>query len=112
MPIIKIIDERTEQLTNKNYELECANIRLESANRAKTEFLANISHEMRTPLHGVIGMASMLQKGSLESEQKETVNLIISSSRWLLEIINEILDISLYRKFYRMYFYCLYDIFK
>lgn len=90
----KIIDERTEELRSKNYELECANIGLENTNRAKTEFLANISHEMRTPLHGVIGMASMLQKGNLDPEQEETINSIIFSSRSLLEIINEILDSS------------------
>lgn len=90
----KMVDERTEQLRNKNYELESANARLESANRAKDEFLANISHEIRTPIHGVIGMASILKKSTLNPEQEEAVDSIIFSSRSLLEIINGILDIS------------------
>lgn len=90
----KMVDERTEQLRNKNYELESANARLESANRAKDEFLANISHEIRTPLHGVIGMSSILKKGTLNPEQEEAVDSIIFSSRSLMEIINGILDIS------------------
>ncbi|MEN6489489.1 MAG: ATP-binding protein, partial [Smithella sp.] len=90
----RMVDERTEELRIKNDELECANNELINANRAKNEFMANMSHEMRTPLHGVIGLAGMLQKGFLEPEQEETVNAIIFSARSLLEIINRILDFS------------------
>lgn len=90
----RIVEERTEELRRKNYELESANIQLANANQAKNEFLANVSHEMRTPLHGVIGMAGLLQKNGLDYEQEENVNSIILSARSLLGIINEILDFS------------------
>ncbi len=90
----RMVEERTEQLKTKNYELECANMELENANRAKTEFLANVSHEMRTPLHGVLGMANLLLKADFGPEQKENIDSIINSARSLLEIINAILDFS------------------
>ena len=90
----KIVGERTEQLRSKNYELECTNIQLENVSRAKTEFIANVSHEMRTPLHGVMGIAGLLQKTDLSPKQKEHVDSIIISADSLLEIINDILDLS------------------
>ena len=90
----KMVDERTIELKVKNNELESANTKLENADRAKDSFLASMSHEMRTPLNGVIGMASMLQKSNLDGEQNENVDAIIHSAQSLLGIINDILDFS------------------
>lgn len=64
------------------------------ANRAKSEFISRMSHELRTPLNAVLGFAQILQMGGLAPEQAEAVDLIIKGGRHLLDLINEILDIS------------------
>lgn len=66
----------------------------EIANRTKSEFLAMMSHEIRTPLNGVIGMAEILQNGELTEDQNMKVEIIESSGRSLLDILNNILDLS------------------
>ncbi|MBC2715475.1 MAG: response regulator [Desulfobacteraceae bacterium] len=66
----------------------------ESANRAKSEFLANMSHEIRTPLNVVVGSAELLKGMELTDEQQGIVNMFQTNSKILLNIINDILDIS------------------
>lgn len=69
--------------------------RAEAANRAKSAFLATVSHEVRTPLNGVLGLLSVLSADkSLQPEQSGYVNTAHDSARHLLEILNEILDLS------------------
>ena len=66
----------------------------EDANRSKTEFLASMSHEIRTPLNSIIGMAEVLADTPLSSEQHNYVRIFRSAGESLLEIINDILDLS------------------
>jgi PAS domain S-box-containing protein len=66
----------------------------ERANRAKTEFLSRMSHELRTPLNAILGFGQLLELERLADEQREHVDYILSAGRHLLDLINEILDIS------------------
>ncbi len=70
---------------------------LQAANRTKSEFLANMSHELRTPLNGIIGFSEFLhdeRPGAINAKQKEYLNDILMSGRHLLQLINDILDLS------------------
>ena len=66
----------------------------ERANAAKSIFLANMSHEIRTPINGIVGFTELLKKSPLNSEEREYVEIIDKSTDSLLEIINNILDLS------------------
>ena len=79
---------RTEQL------LRQAAAEAEAASEAKSNFLATVSHELRTPLNGILGMARVLQVTELDEAQREHVGVIRSSGEALLQIINDILDLS------------------
>lgn len=61
---------------------------------AKTRFLSSMSHEIRTPLNGVVGMINLLESTKLTSEQKEYIDSVRASGRQLMNLINNILDIS------------------
>ncbi len=62
--------------------------------RIKQQFVANMSHEIRSPLTGILGMSGLLLKTKLDDKQKEYAEIILSSSKSLLNIVNDILDLS------------------
>ena len=80
--------ERVIEQTKKDKEAAL------EANEAKSMFLANMSHEIRTPLNGIVGFTELLKDTGLNEEQMEFVEIIEKSSENLLEIINNILDLS------------------
>ncbi len=93
----RIQEEYTQRLAETNAELEMTNRELERANRLKTEFLASMSHELRTPLHTIIGFSELLAEeleGPLNDKQRRFVQHVHKDSLHLLELINDILDIS------------------
>lgn len=91
-------DKETEARLRQNRdELSAANISLEKAARLKDEFLASMSHELRTPLTGILGLSEALQLktyGELNEKQLRALVNIENSGRHLLDLINDILDLS------------------
>jgi PAS domain S-box-containing protein len=75
-------------------EAEAAREEADRANQAKSEFLSRMSHELRTPLNAILGFGQLLELDELEPGQREGVEQILKGGRHLLELINEVLDIS------------------
>ena len=75
-------------------QLNIARTAAEKANRAKTDFLSSMSHEIRTPLNAIVGFSNALMEEQISAQAQEEVNDIISSARNLLEVVNNILDVS------------------
>ena len=86
-----------EQLRSQNLKLEERNRRIEAASRMKSEFLSNMSHELRSPLNGIIGFSELLydgKLGALAARPREFVGRIHASASHLLQLINGVLDLS------------------
>lgn len=91
--VLGVIQDISEQ---KLIEIDLINskIKAEKASNMKSSFVANISHEIRTPINGIIGMTNLLKEMVLNNEQKEYIDIISTSSGILLSIINNVLDFS------------------
>ncbi len=82
-----------EALRKAKEELEVSKEKAETANRAKTEFIQNMSHDIRTPLAGVIGAANMLEKSAQTKDEQNTAHMIHASGQRLLDLLNGVLDV-------------------
>ncbi len=99
---------RTKLLNSRNKELKeevkhralvekqliAAKEKAEESDKLKSAFLANMSHEIRTPMNGILGFANLLKEAESEEELDEFINTIINSGEHLLNLINDIIDLS------------------
>jgi PAS domain S-box-containing protein len=91
----KELSESLERIQSINQELIKAKEKAEESDRLKSAFLANMSHEIRTPMNGILGFAALLNKPDLKGDkQLEYIHLIQQSGIRMLNIINELIDIS------------------
>ncbi len=101
--VVHVTDRRTREggvvsvyhdVTAAERKLAQAKANAEAANQAKSQFLATMSHEIRTPLNAVLGLNELMLHSPLDSQQRRHAELIGSSGRLLLALINDILDVS------------------
>src|SRR5690606_26646440 len=96
-----IVSARTAELKATNLRLSQSNNELEAARttalnmaQARSAFLANMSHEIRTPLNGLLGMLALALDGPLSAEQRQQLGIAHDSGKVLVELLNDILDLS------------------
>jgi signal transduction histidine kinase len=81
-------------LRQRTQELEAAKIEAESASRAKSQFLANISHELRTPMNGIVGMTAVALENDMQAELRDYLETVKGCADSLLRLLNELLDFA------------------
>ena len=86
-----------QALLDQNAELESAKLVAEKANRAKSDFLSSMSHELRSPLNAILGFAQLMDSDvpAATASQKSSIDQILHAGWYLLDLINEILDLAL-----------------
>jgi len=91
---VQRIQEEKEKELKTRLVLQQAAARANAANRAKSEFLSRMSHDIRTPLNGIIGMTYLTRKMDLPAAAQDNLDKITTSSRFLLSLVNDVLDMS------------------
>jgi two-component system sensor histidine kinase/response regulator len=91
--ILGMVEDISERKKTQS-ELTLAKEEADRANRAKSEFLSRMSHELRTPLNAILGFGQLLERYKLDEKQKSCLDHIKKAGRHLLDLINEVLDIS------------------
>jgi signal transduction histidine kinase len=95
--LLNALKRSEKALTLRNYALERANVRLQELDRIKSVFVASVSHELRTPLNAIIGFSEVLidgLAGNLPALAQEYLSYVHKSGKHLLDLINDILDLS------------------
>ena len=90
----QLVKERTQVIENLNAELNKRALEAEAATVAKSAFLANMSHEIRTPMNAILGMAYLIRRDGASSQQCMQLDKINSAAEHLLNVINDVLDLS------------------
>ena len=83
-----------DMIVKRTAELESAKTAAEAANHAKSTFLSNVSHEIRTPMNAILGYAHLIKRDPLTGRQVDQLGKLSDAARHLLEIINDVLDLS------------------
>ncbi len=92
---LKLYNEGLEEkIKERTQELIISKESAEKANRAKSEFLSSMSHELRTPMNAILGFAQLFAMDELDEEQRDNIDQILQAGQHLLELINEVLDLS------------------
>ena len=92
--VMLIIIQRTADRIQENERLEAELLAADEANRAKTFFLSNMSHDIRTPLNAIIGYTTLAEKAGDETEKSAYLEKIGNAGRQLLDIVNDVLEMS------------------
>jgi ABC-type uncharacterized transport system substrate-binding protein len=90
----KYFGQLEEMVKERTAELLIAKEQADTANQAKSQFLANMSHEIRTPMNAVLGFAEILKEKEHDSKRRHYIETILSGGKALLNIINDVLDLS------------------
>src|SRR5205814_5951449 len=90
----RLLDRSRSALRQARHRAQQGEVAAESANAAKSTFLATMSHEIRTPLNGVLGMAQAMAGEELSDRQRDRLSVIHRSGEALLAILNDVLDLS------------------
>ncbi len=88
------INQNNKMILLQNEEIKLAKKKAEESNKLKSSFLSNMSHEIRTPMNAVLGFTEILKTTELNDKQKEYLKIIENSGKHLLNLINDIIDIS------------------
>ena len=91
---IKAREQETRESAGREREADIQMKAAQAANSAKGQFLAHMSHEIRTPMNSIVGFSELAIEEAMSPKAKEYLNRIIGNSKWLLQIINDILDTS------------------
>lgn len=94
LALLKLNESLESKIEKRTAQLQTAKNAAETANKAKSEFLATMSHELLTPMNGVLGMAEVLSLSELDVKQKEILSIIQQSGDGLVTILNDILEFS------------------
>lgn len=92
-----LLIRKNQELESQRQQIQLQNLKLLEASRMKSQFLATMSHELRTPLNAIIGFSQLLQrrgKGDLSSQQTDMIDRIFNNGKHLLDLLNDILDLS------------------
>ena len=93
-PAFLRIRSQRDQMRSLNADLQIAQNEAREAAKAKENFFSVVTHELRTPLNAIVGVSGFMKEGSLPEEQHENIEVLQSSSKHLLALINDILDLS------------------
>ncbi|HPN07267.1 MAG TPA: response regulator [Hyphomonadaceae bacterium] len=91
---VNLSEAKNRELLTVSAQLSAETQKANNASSAKTNFLATMSHEIRTPLNGILGMAQALALEELPADQREKIDIIVSSGETLTVLLNDVLDLS------------------